>query len=468
MFDFYDFKTKIMNIFNHVTTEEDFIISEIDKFKVSQRRRYMIDGERYYEGNHDILMRQRQAIGVGGKLEVIENVPNNRIVDNQYKKMVIQKVNYLCGKPLSIKSEDEAYNAVTRELYNEKFMRTIKNVVEDSVNCGIGWLMAMYDEQGKFTLKRFYPWEIVAGWKDAEHTELDYIIRFYPVVVYEGISQKIVEKVEVYDKTGIRYYTREGSRLIKDADKMSYFYVNGIGYNWDKLPFFAFKYNSKEISLIKNLKSLQDGLNIIESNFQNNMEEDNRNTIMVLVNYDGENLGEFRRNLANYGAVKIRNNGSDGAGDVRTLQIEVNAENYKTIIKLFKTAIIENAMGYDAKDDRLTGNANQLNIKSMYNDIDLDANNMETEYKVALLELDEFVKLHLYNTGAGDFSKYNMTFTFNRDALMNETDIINNINNSVGFLSNETLITKHPWVDNPSLEIERLNKEKEQQSNPYV
>lgn len=54
------------------------------------------------------------------------------------------------------------------------------------------------------------------------------------------------------------------------------------------------------------LKSLQDGINTITSNFLNQLEEDTRNTILVLVNYEGENLGEFRRNLAAYGAVKVR------------------------------------------------------------------------------------------------------------------------------------------------------------------
>ena len=70
------------------------------------------------------------------------------------------------------------------------------------------------------------------------------------------------------------------------------------GYNWEKIPLIPFKYNDKEIPLIKMVKSLQDGLNLITSNFQNVMEEDTRNTILVLVNYDGEKLGDFRRNLA--------------------------------------------------------------------------------------------------------------------------------------------------------------------------
>jgi cysteine desulfurase len=94
------------------------------------------------------------------------------------------------------------------------------------------------------------------------------------------------------------------------------------------------------------VKSLQDGINTILSDFQNNMQEDARNTILVLQNYDGTNLGEFRRNLAQYGVVKVKT--VDGAaGDLKTLTVEVNSENYKAILELFKKAIIENGRGFD-------------------------------------------------------------------------------------------------------------------------
>ena len=112
---------------------------------------------------------------------------------------------------------------------------------------------------------------------------------------------------------------------------------------------------------------------------------------MVLVNYDGENLAEFRQKLAAYGAVKVRT--VDGApGDVKTLRVEVNAENYRAIIDIFRRAIIENAMGYDAKDERLMGSPNQMNIKSIFSEIDLDASEMECEFQAAFEALFWFRK----------------------------------------------------------------------------
>ena len=73
------------------------------------------------------------------------------------------------------------------------------------------------------------------------------------------------------------------------------------------------------------------------------MLEDNRNTILIIKNYDGTDLGEFRKNLSVYGAVKVRSvEGADGGVD--RLSIEVNAENYNKILELLKTALIENAL----------------------------------------------------------------------------------------------------------------------------
>lgn len=469
MFEFLEsIASRLVNIgATQKISDEQFVVREISRFKRSQRRKAMIDGERYFEGNHDILRRLRTAIGQGGELEVINNLPNNRIVDNQYKKMVVQKSNYLLGQPITVTSENKTYEKILKGFFNMSFMRLMKNVGEDSLNGGMGWLFPCYDDQGKFIFKRFKPFEIIPGWKDADHTVLDYAIRIYEVISYQGTEEVIVEKVEVYDDKGIHYFElKNGQLYAEEPFDAPYFTINDEGFNWVKIPLIPFRYNNRETPLIKMVKSLQDGLNLIESNFQNNMEEDPRNTIMVLVNYDGENLGEFRRNLATYGAVKVRSDGGSN-GDVKTLQVEVNADNYKVILDLFKKAIIENAMGYDAKDDRLSGNANQMNIMSMYSDIDLDANGMETEFQASFEELLWFINNHLFNTGQGDFEGEQVTVIFNRDMLMNEGEIIDNIQKSVGVLSEETIVENHPWVDDVQVEMERIKQEKQDGLEQY-
>jgi SPP1 family phage portal protein len=454
-------------------TDEQFIVAEINRFRTSKRFKAMVDGERYYTGKHDILNKRRTAIGEDGKLTVIENLPNNKIVDNQYKKMVDQKVNYLVGQPFVLRSENDAFvEALKPYIQTKKFFKTMKAVTKDSVTSGIGWIFPCYDDRGEFTFKRFRPSEIIPMWADAEHTILESAIRVYEMIGYEGTEEKLITKVEVFNPDGIHYFELKDETLIAEEPyHLPYFTMTdheGVeqGFVWDKIPLIPWKYNPEETPLIVMCKSMQDALNKIESNWQDQMEEDPRNTIMVVVNYDGEDLCEFRRNLATLGAVKVRS-GEGANGDVKTLQIQVNAENYKAIIEQFKKAIVENCMGYDAKDDRIGSNANEMNLKSMYSDIELDVNGMETEFQASFEELIWFVNCHLANTHVGDFEGEEVEVIFNRDIMINEADVINNIKNSVGILSDETLVAQHPWVDDPTAEMERLKKQKEESMNLY-
>ena len=455
-------------------TDKQFLEREIAKFKNSPKRKLMIEGERYYQGDHDILNRKRTVIGENGQLQEVENLPNNKIVDNQYAKMVDQKVNYLLGQPLTFDSENKTYVDLLKKIFNNRFQRTLKNIGQDALNGGIAWLHPYYNEHGELAFKKFEPYEILPFWKDAEHTILDFAVRIYEVEAYEGTKEIIIEKVEVYSTKGIDRYVLQNGTLIPDVENPSSNYIvvidedgKEVSYNWEKIPLIPFKYNNKEIPLIKKVKSLQDGINTILSDFENNMQEDTRNTILVLVNYDGQNLGEFRRNLAQYGAVKVKT--VDGAtGDLKTLTVEVNSDNYKAILEIFKKALIENAMGYDAKDDRLAGNPNQMNILSMYSDIDLDANGMETEFQASFEELLWFVNTHLANTGKGDFSNETVTVIFNRDIMMNESEIVENCQKSMGILSHETIIGQHPWISDVSNELERIKEEKKSAMDEYL
>lgn len=449
-------------------TDKEFLELEIANWKNSPERKLMIAGKKYYLGEHDILKRKRQVIGRDGVLQEVHNLPNNRIVDNQYAKMVDQKTNYLFGKPLTFDTDNEVYDGELKKIFGKRFQRTLKNLGKDSLNGGIGWLHPYYNSEGELCFKKFEPYEILPFWQDAEHTILDCAVRLYEVHAYEGRQQKVIEKVEIYDANGIHRFVLDKGSLIPDIENPSSTHMvlvnedgQEVGYNWGKIPLIPFKYNEEEIPLIKRVKSLQDGINSLLSDFQNNMQEDARNTILVIKNLDGENLAEFRYNLATYGAVKVKT--VDGAaGEVDTLTVEVNSENYKAILQLFKKALIENAMGYDAKDDRLLGEPNQMNIQSMYSDIDLDANGMEIEFQASFEELLWFVNAHLTNTGVGSFDDVEVTVIFNRDMLINESEAIENCQKSMGVLSHETIVSQHPWTSDVEKELKRVDKEKKE------
>ena len=463
------FKKIIENGAKTAISNKQVLEKEIQKWLKSDSRKLMLQGDAYYVGEQDILKRKREIIGEGGKLVEVENLPNNRIVDNQYAKLVDQKVNYLLAKPLTFETKDETYLELLQDIFNSKFHRTFRNLGEDSLNCGIAWLYVYYDEKGRLSFKRIPPYQILPFWKDAEHTELEFAVRLYSVTAYEGDREVIIQKVETYKTEGIERYIWANNRLIEDVESSSTTYLTVtdgegkvLGLNWECVPLIPFKYNNKELPLLKRVKSLQDGINVMLSDFKNNMQEDARSTILVLHNYDGQNLGEFRRNLSELGVVKVRS--ADGSkGGVETLHIEVNKDNYESILSLFKKALIENGRGYDAKDERMSNNPNQMNIQSMYSDIDLDANGIETEYQASLEDLLWFVNVHLANSHKGDFENEKVNIIFNRDILINETESIDNAVKSMPILSEESIVAQHPWTKDVKLELERKEKEKQKE-----
>lgn len=449
-------------------TDTHFLESEIRKWLVSDKRRRQLAGEDYYNGRHEILQRKRTVIGTDGNLETVDNLPNNRIVDNQYAKAVDQKANYICGKPITFDTENGDYCTALTQFFNRRRQRLLRIIAEYALNGGVAWVCPYYDN-GELMFAIFPAYEVLPFWSDTAHTNLDCAVHFFSVYEYDIYgTERRVDKVEVFHGGGIdRFIWENGLQPDRDAQSDAYIYVTDKrtgeinAYNWERIPLVCFKANHHETPLICRVKCLQDALNLIESDFINSMEEDVRNTVLVLKNYDGENLGEFRKNLATYGAVKVRT--VEGAeGGVDTLTVEVNTENYKTVIELLKKAIIENARAFDAKDDRLSGTPNQMNIRSMYSDIDLDANCTETEFQAAFEELLFFVNAHLANTAQGNFDGETVNVIFNRDILVNESEAIDDCQKSVGILSDETIVGMHPWVDNVQLELDRLKKQKEE------
>lgn len=428
----------------------------VDNFKTSKIRKNHITGVNYYEGKHDILNKKRTIIGKKGELEEVKNIPNNIRIDNQYAIAVDKKTNYLLGKQPMITSDNDDFNNELNLIFNYKFHRIFKNLFKDCLNCSMGYLY-LYIKDNELKFKKLKSTEVYPVWVDDEHNELDFIIRLYNKTDFLNGKENINEYVEVYKKSGISRYKLKGNTLLHIEDEAYITDNKGLAYGWgNKLPVIVFKYNSDEIPLINKVKSLQDGINEIISTFNDNMSENPRNSILIIQNYDGQELDEFRHNLNTYGAVKVRNDGG-----VSALHVEVNSENYRSMLEIFKNALIENAKSFDAKDDRLSGNPNMMNIQSMYSDIDIDSNGIETEFKASFEDMIEVVKMYLYEIKHKNFDNDSVELTFNKDVLINESQVINDIRNSIGIISKESLIENHPFITNPQKELKRIKSERD-------
>lgn len=135
-------------------------------------------------------------------------------------------------------------------------------------------------------------------------------------------------------------------------------------------------------------------------------------------------------------------------------------------MELLKTALIENARSFDGKILK-SGTPNQMNILSVYNEIDIDTNEIETEFQDALQEMLPFLNYYMSVAGLGNFQDEEVEFIFNRDMIINESEILSTLNNLGVRISQETLLSQVPWIDDVKKEMDNIKKEGEEAIDLY-
>jgi SPP1 family phage portal protein len=177
------------------------------KWLDSPLREEQLLAEKYYDDDHDILRREKKVIGAGGELITITNVANNKLVDNQYRKLVDQKTNYVLGKPLTIAAENDKYLESLTKVFSKKVHRKLRTLAQYAVDGGIAWLYPYYDENNEFKLAVFPSHEVCPIWKDKGHTELMAAMRYYTedIIDNKGGTQTI-HHVDLFTTQGIFHY----------------------------------------------------------------------------------------------------------------------------------------------------------------------------------------------------------------------------------------------------------------------
>ena len=217
--NFYNIQSDIANNIiseNAGITDLQFLEKEIETFLNSRKRKDMVDAYNYLIGNHDILSRKRGLWTSNDSFVESKRLPNNKIVDNQYAKVVEQKTNYLFARELTIECKNKEFEEKIKSLFDKRFIRIFRKLGENAINYGIGWLY-VFMENNQIKFKNFAPYEILPLWADEEQTILDRVIRIYNIEYYKQDSKNIITKVEVYKRDRVDYYTYDNRLMFEDS-----------------------------------------------------------------------------------------------------------------------------------------------------------------------------------------------------------------------------------------------------------
>lgn len=453
--------------------KEEFLSANVTEWLMSTERANMLKAEKYYRNQTDVLERIRTYIDRGGIQKEAVNMTNNKLPHSFLRKLTRQKVNYILTREPTLKSEDETFvKKLHTEVFTAQFLKMLKGIGREAIVKGISWVQTYYDAMGKLNFKRIPAEELYPFWSDADHTSLEAMLRIYYLTHYlEKGAKKLITKVEFYTPEGVWYYEQTDKGLIEDPDKpvptTGHFTTlsDSMGPDnktvstpveavWERVPFIAFKYNADEISLLDCVKALIDDYDRTTSDTSNNL-ADIPNSIKVVKGHAGTDAGEFTQNLAVFRTVFVSQE-----GDVTSLSTPMDTQSTEAHLDRLRKDIYEGGSGIDTQSADL-GNASGVALKFRYSDLDMDCSEIANEFSSALMDLLWYVRVDMLNQGKGNYMESDVEVVFNTDGIVNDSETIADAKNSVGVVSEETILANHPWVTDVEKEQAALQGERD-------
>lgn len=418
----------------------------------------MIEGQRYYYNENNILNRQMYFYRDGVKI-IDETKANNKLPHNWHKLLVDQKVAYLVGKPVAFQVEPKEYVERLNLILGEEWDDALNELAKNASNKGTEWLHVYINEDGLFKFIIIPAEEIIPIYDTSLQENLEAVLRYYLVEV--NGQERI--RVEWWTRNNVTYYIQDddGNFVLDDTEPVNpapHFYYNDEGYGWTKVPFIEFPNNEERVSDLKFVKELIDAYDKNVSDLANNLDEV-QEIITVLKGYEGTDLAEFKENLRYYKAIKV--SGEEGSG-VDKLELEIPIEARKEMLDRLEENIFLFGQGVNLKTDRFGNSPSGVALKFLYSQLDHKASIMERKFRKAIKRLLWFATEYINIIDNKNYDSTIVQVTFRKTMITNDMEDTQIAAQSKGIISDETIVANHPWVEDVAEELERLKKQEEE------
>jgi SPP1 family phage portal protein len=455
---------------NSAITDSEVIKDIIQQDSISEFKTNMFYGKEYYKSKNIVINQRTFEYALSnGKSIVDEWRSNNKIPHGFLKEIVDQKLNYSLSKPVNINNADN----IKEVLDINEFISEIG--FESSLK-GVGWLFLNYNSKGKLGYKIIKSEEIIPIYDTQYEDDLLQVIRYYSIQVLEGNQLKSRYKVELWDKEKVTYYVQnsDGNFILDSLIGINPTFhwsittyelnepVSIEGNSWGIVPFIPLWNNPDHLTDLNPIKPHIDMFDKINSDFSNNL-EDLQDSVMKLVNYGGmtDRLDEFLEYLKKYKVLPL-----DSQGDAEYMTLDIPVEAKKTMLQSLRDSIFEFGQAVDLNKVG-DGNITNIVIKSRYSGLDLKANDFEKSITKFLKSVFEFVNIYLANSGKQQDDIKKIEITFNRSIIVNNNEIVDIAVKSKGIISDKTIISNHPWVNNADDELLQIDEERSKNLELY-
>ena len=119
--------------------------------------------------------------------------------------------------------------------------------------------------------------------------------------------------------------------------------------------------------------------------------------------------------------------------------------------------------GVDTQSEKFGTQESGVALKQLYADLDLDCSNIETEFKSSLEYFMFFYDNWIEMSQGIDYTEKEVEFVFNKTMTVNEKELIETLVSSMDMLSLDTILSRHPYVNDVEDEKEKIETQQEEE-----
>ena len=415
---------------------QDLIIDLINAHADEKGR--ILKMKEYYKNNNAIKHRVQRD----------NNKPNNKLSHGYAKYITDTYCGYFLGEPVSYKSDNKDTLEKINEcfVYNDEADENVSIAHEASI-CGYAYEILYVDQDSNLRFKGLNTEEIIVVYDNTIEERMQFAIRYYDVY---NLEKEDLKEVIVYTTKEIITYNYSYNTLNEKERVPHYF---------NDVPVVDYENNSCRMGDFEAVISLIDAYDQANSDTANDFEYFT-NALLVIsgVTMDEEDEAGQPLNFKDNRVLNFVDSNSKAEYLIKNIN-DSALENYKNRLN---NDIHKFSNVVDMSDENFASNLSGVAIKYKLMGMENVTGIKEAKFRKGLMRRMELA-FNILNIKLNSlFSYTEITPVFTRNIPANEAEMVAMAKSLYGMVSEETLLSQLPFVEDVQGELEAIAKEKEE------
>ena len=406
---------------------------------------YLTKLDAYYRGKQDILYRVKDA-----------DLSNNKLVCNHAKYIADFTSAFLIGEPVTYTSKNDI-TALTDALAAADASTQDIDLAHDGAIFGRSYELIYLNEDAELKLAKISPLNGFVVYDDTVEQKPMFGVHYYPTYDENGVLTGY--KGSICTDTYMQDILLSPSHgLLSNGEPVDHYF--------GKVPLNEIYNNAERMGDFEVVMTLMDAYNTLQSDRVNDKEQ----FVKALLVIKGQVLGDTDEESAEtYNAIRKQGVMTlDQGSDASFLTRQLDEGSVEILSKSISHDIHKFSCVPDMSDENFAGNVSGVAMKLKLLGLEQITKFKERYFSEGLKYRLECIANVLKVQGGAAVSVKDIAMQFTHSLPANEVELAQLISMLAGTVSQETLISRLPFVKDPKEEIKAVSKEKQENAERMV